>query len=427
MPSELDLRALDEEPPTPSRVDVERAIADGRRRRTRRGVGYAGAATLTVAAVVGASMVVGGLSTDDRPNADATDTTDTTAAAGTPKAAYTIPGIADWQPPAATPPTTCTLEQLPVPDNEPMALTSGADPSGRYIVGRTYPEGGGYRSVIWQDGQATAVDLPGDVEELLVDVNSAGTAVGWSYPDDASTESDPIPYVYSGGQVTPLPGVPTGNAEAINDAGAIAGTAEDVPLVWPSATAEPIRLPLPDGAKKAKVMGLDEDGTVVGVVGDATPYVWLADGTHHALPMPDLGGEPADSGMVFTVRNGWAIGWVSTEDSPNASGISPAAGDGDQPRAVRWNIGTGEVSVHDDTLNGPVAGVNAHGWMVGVSKERRAVLVTDAGTVALPELAPHDPGLLTNIPSWVSDDGSLITGQSDDATDTIQPVVWRCE
>ena len=50
MPSDFDLRSLDAEPPTPSTVDIERAIADGRRRRARRGAGYAGAATLTAVA-----------------------------------------------------------------------------------------------------------------------------------------------------------------------------------------------------------------------------------------------------------------------------------------------------------------------------------------------------------------------------------------
>jgi hypothetical protein len=46
--------------------------------------------------------------------------------------------------------------------------------------------------------------------------------------------------------------------------------------------------------------------------------------------------------------------------------------------------------------------------------------------VRLPELAPHPPGRLTTIPSTLSDDGRLVAGQSDDASGTIQAVVWRC-
>jgi hypothetical protein len=397
MTSEFDLRALDEEPPTPSRVDVERAIADGRRLRTRRGVGYAGAATLTVVAVVGASVAVSGLFTDTRPT-------------GTP--------AASGQPETAIPPTSCALEQLPVPDNEPMALTSGADPTGKYIVGRTYPEGGGYRGVIWQDGQATAVDLPGDEEESLTDVNSTGTAVGWSYEGGG-----PVPYVYSGGQVSRLPGADHGSAFAINDAGAIVGEdAAGTALMWPSATEEPTRLPLPEGSSAATANDIDEDGTVVGNIDLQRPYVWFADGTHRDLPLPTLGGKPATNGRVFTVRNGWATGWAGIGNDA-ASGRPNAEG---EMVGVRWNLRTGETRTVDDFAGSPDA-VNAQGWMVGLSKQARAVLVTDAGTVDLPELAPHEPGLLTNLPGTVSDDGRLITGQSDDAADTIQAVVWRCE
>jgi hypothetical protein len=395
MPSDFDLRTLDEEPPTPSRVDVGRAIADGRRRRTRRGVGYAGAATLTAVALVGGSVAVGGLFDDSGP----TDTP-----------------VASNQPQPVTPPTACTLEQLPVPDGEPMALTSGA--AGSYIVGRTYPEGGGYRGVIWHDGQPTAVDLPGDEEESLADVNSSGTAVGWSFETDG-----PIPYVYSDDQLTRLPGQ-HGQPVAINDAGTIIGNdAENSALVWSSATAEPTSLPLPEGATSATATDIDEDGTIVGNVDNARPYVWLADGTHRELPLPALDDGQATTGRVFTVRNGWATGWASTGDEAASGQPGAAAGD---TVPLRWNLRTGETRTVADFAGAPDA-VNAQGWMVGLSTEGRAVLVTDAGTVALPELAPHEPGQLTNIPGTVSDDGSLITGQSDDATDTIQPVVWRCE
>jgi uncharacterized membrane protein len=401
MTSEFDLRALDEEPPTPSRVDVERAIADGRRRRTRRGVGYAGAATLTVVAVVGASVAVSGLFTDTRPDADVP------AASGQP---------------APTPPTSCTLEQLPVPDNEPMALTSGADPTGKYIVGRTYPEGGGYRGVIWQDGQATAVDLPGDEEESLADVNSAGTAVGWSYEGGG-----PVPYVYSGGQVSRLPGADHGSAFAINDAGAIVGEdAAGAALMWPSVTAEPVSLPLPEGASAATANDIDEDGTVVGNIDLERPYVWFADGTHRALPLPTIDGKPATNGRVFTVRNGWATGWASTGGGAEGGARAGADGLGEDAVAVRWNVNTDEVRVFTE-FDVRANTANAQGWQIGTNTEGRAVLVTDAGTVPLPELAEHEPGGLTNIPSTLSDDGRLITGQSDDATDTIQAVVWRCE
>src|SRR3954469_25072570 len=60
MPSEIDLlRSLDPEPPTPSTVDITRAIATGRKRRMRRGAGYAGVAAGTTLAVAGVAVAVG--------------------------------------------------------------------------------------------------------------------------------------------------------------------------------------------------------------------------------------------------------------------------------------------------------------------------------------------------------------------------------
>lgn len=411
MSAEFDLRLLDEEPPTPSTVDVQRAVADGRRRRARRGAGYAGAATLTVFAVVGASVAAGGLFTGGLPVAGPP------VASGSPKA-YTIPGTA-WKAPAATAPTGCTLERLPVPDNAPMALTAGADPSGRYIVGRSYPKGGGYQAVIWHDGKATKVMMPGDEEELLKDVNSTGTAVGWSYQG-----TDPVPYVYRDGQVSQLPGVSRGSALAINDAGAIVGDdSAGAPLVWPSATAQPIRLPLPAGASAAAANDIDEDGTVVGTIDRKLPYVWFADGTHRALPLPTLEGKPAVSARVFSIRNGWATGLASTSTDPE-KGMDP--GKNAMAGPIRWNVRTGEVRVFGE-LAGRASTANAQGWLIGTDKQGRAALATGTAVVPLAGLSGHQPGGLSDIPTTLSDDGRVISGQSDDASGTIQAVVWRCQ
>ncbi|MBO0870988.1 MAG: hypothetical protein J2P15_20750, partial [Micromonosporaceae bacterium] len=211
MPEMVDLlRTLDGDPYGPSRVDIRRAIAEGRRRRRiRRGVGYAGTAAVAALVVAGGSVGTA-LITHARPQAGAA----TAKASVSRKAAYTIPGTKGWRPAAATAPASCTLSRLPAPGNAPMALVAGADPTGRYIVGRSYPKRGQYQAVIWHDGAGQNVMLPGDLEELLEDVNSSGTAVGWSY-----AESGPIPYVYSDGKVSQLPGVQHGEALAINGAG----------------------------------------------------------------------------------------------------------------------------------------------------------------------------------------------------------------
>jgi uncharacterized membrane protein len=447
MPSEFDLlRPLDSEPRTPSTVDVRRAITDGRRRRRlRRIAGYGGVAALTALGVVGASVAAGALG-DAKPDTSATGGQQ--AAAAKPKSPYKIPGTPGWKAAAATAPTSCTLEKLPVPDNEPMALVSGGDPTGRYLVGRSYPGGGRYQAVIWHDGKVKKVMLPGDLEESLQDVNSAGTAVGWSYQGKSEKDTGPVPYVYADGKVSKLPGAERGSALAINDAGAIVGDDNNkTPLVWPSATKRPIRLPLPAGASGGEASDIDEDGTVVGNVEPAgagvsgagikesVPYVWFADGTHRKLPMPTLDGTTATTARVLGIRNGWATGSASlsdfTRDPKAGASADPAAkakgaANAKSLRAVQWNVRTGDVRVYAD-LQFMANAVNAQGWQVGTDQQGRPVLATDDATVVLPDLVGHDRDGLANIPNTVSDDGRIVGGQADDATGTIQAVVWRCQ
>jgi len=430
MPSESDLlKLLDDEPHSPSTIDVRRAVAVGRRRAGRRGVGYAGAAAATAVAVAGVS-VAGGLVGHAAPDAAATGAPHTgVATSAPPKPRYTIPGKAGWTAPAATPPTRCTLDELTAPSNAPMALVAGADPAGRYIVGRSYPKAGGYQAVLWHDGLGRNVMLPGDLEELLADVNSTGTAVGWSYTGTTEAGTGPVPYVYRDDKVSKLAGVRRGSAYAINDAGAIVGTDEDhqAAVVWPSATAKPIRLPVPAGTKEATARDIDEDGTTVGDLDHAVPYVWFPDGTYRELPMPDLDGKPATTAQVFSVRNGWATG-VATNGAERSGAKNPAGAKARGVGAavpVRWNLRTGEVSV-SGVLRFPASAVNAQGWQIGTDKQGRAVLVAATATVLLPDLAAHTPDGLSTIPNTVSDDGRTIAGQSDDATGTIQAVVWRC-
>ena len=54
------------------------------------------------------------------------------------------------------------------------------------------------------------------------------------------------------------------------------------------------------------------------------------------------------------------------------------------------------------------------------------MLVTDKGTVRLPDLGRHRADGTATIAGTLSDDGRLIAGQSDDENGTIQAVLWRC-
>ena len=414
MPSETDLlRSLDDDPRTPSTIDIHRAITSGKRRRARRSAGYAGAAAVTAVAVAGAS-VAGGVFTDDGASRNP---------AATP--AKSAPAKAEPGAVAVAPPNRCRLEKLPVPGDVSMALVAGADPTGRYIVGRSYPKGGGYQAVIWHDGKGRNVAMPGDSEEQLTDVNSAGTAIGWSY--DASGQ---VPYVYRDGKVSKLPGVKQAEPRGINDAGAIvAGDGAELRdvLLWKSPTAQPTRLPLPAGATHAMAGDIDEDGTVVGTIDMRTPYVWLPDGSHHALTLPTVNGKPLSRAGAFGIRNGWVTGTAGGGGLARG-GAGTGKDKAQEPLVgVRWNLRTGEVQVVGE-LQDLAGAVNAQGWLVGSDKQGRAVLVAGDTPVLLPPLAKKKQTNVSNIPSTLSDDGRIVAGQSDDddANDTIKAVVWHC-
>lgn len=420
MPSETDLlRSLDPEPPQPSTVDITRAIATGRRRRTHRVAGYAGVAAVTTLAIAGAGILVGNTRSAPHTTVAATPSK-TVKATEKPKGNYTIPGTSGWQAPAATVPSSCTIERLGVPDGVKMALISGADSTGSYLVGRSYPKGG-YQAVIWHNGQGAKVNLPGDLEEDLQAVNSSGTAVGWSYQGKSDADTGPVPYAYTNGKVVKLKGG-HGQAYAINDAGAIVGDVGDHAAVWTSPTAAPVLLPVPNGTQKSTATAVDVDGTVVGSLDLKVPYVWFADGTYQALPLPLINGKKAVSARVFEIRNGWAIGVADATELARSGKAKGAQG---SMSAVRWNVRTGETKVVTG-WDAMAENLNAQGWEIGITDQGRAALLAGGKRITLPELAEHDAGTLSTIPKTISDDGKIISGQSDDAADVIHAVIWRC-
>jgi uncharacterized membrane protein len=418
MSTETDLlRSLDSEPPGPSTVDISRAIAAGRKRRMRRRMGYPGVAAVTTLVVAGAVVAAGPAGRGGGPRQPDVPLAASPSRSALGKGGYTIPSTTGWAAPAVSPPSSCTIEKLPVPDGVRMAIVGGGDPTGSWLVGRSYPKGG-YQAVIWHAGAATKVMLPGDLEEDLEDVNAKGEAVGWSYLGKKNGDSDQVPFAYVGGKVVKLKGVATGSANAINEAGAIAGAGGDQALVWPSATATPIRLPVPKGTQNSTASDIDEDGTVVGSLDLKVPFVWFADGTYRALPLPKINGKGAVSARVFTIRNGWATG-VADATALARTGAGKVT-------AVRWNVRTGQVQLDDRGWDDMVDAVNAQGWAVGMVKGRDT-LVAGGHKIVLPEVAKHQAGTLSTIANTISDDGKVIAGQSDDASDTIRAVVWHCQ
>jgi hypothetical protein len=393
------LGRLDGEPDTPSGVDVHRAVTDGRRRRRARRVGgYAATAVVTVLVLVGgAGAADGWLGPQASPA--------TSQAPGSPDP--TEPAVAP--PPQA--PTKCQISELLLPDGREMALVTGADPTGRFLLGRTYPDSdpgrsGEYHVVVWDGRKPTLVLMKG-MEQALNDVNTKGLAVGGSYSRTSTTA-----WLYRNGTLSMLPGGDGAEAHAINDANVAVGVRNSKPVIWPSVDRVPVELPLPAGANFGYASDIDEDGTVVGQVGSkgeaGRPYLWLPNRSGQALRLPAPVPQPsrAPTAGAYTIRNGWVTGNVNKT-------------------AVRWDLRTGEPRVFPQFLV-QASTANRYGWQVGAGPTGRSLLLSDAGPVLLPDLVAHKRGESANLPRTLSDDGRVIGGQADDRGGIIRAVVWTC-
>ncbi|MEU4163568.1 hypothetical protein [Actinoplanes sp. NPDC026670] len=385
MRTEHDLiQLLDDEPPTPSAVDVRGAIATGRRRRAIHRAGFAGA---TVTALAAAAVVT--------VNGD-----------------LFAPGPApDQVAGPGRPPVSCAMQEL---TGVPSSVVRGSDPTGRHLAGRTEPVAG---AVLWQDGRGTAVELPGAGPAAMTAVNRSGTAVGWRFAKDGQVE--PVPFVYREETATPLPGVEHGSPHAINDAGTIVGESAGLPVRWSSATSDAVRLAVPPGTVEGVAIDVDEDGTIIGTV-DWKGFVWRPDGTQAALPLPDLGGEKTTMSTVFGIRNGWVVGSVQVTERPPAGGASVVVL---KSAPALWNVRTGETRVFESAKLEPTA-VTAEGWLVGTEAGRGPVLVAGDTTLDLP--VPEGAMAAADSQFTVSDDGRTITGLIVDASATRRSVIWHC-
>ncbi|MET7394571.1 hypothetical protein ABZS66_13875 [Dactylosporangium sp. NPDC005572] len=398
------LGPLADDPPRPSSVDIARAMREGQRiRRTRRAALASGAAGFTAIVLVALPFGLRSAGTDKSevseksPAATTGAPASASASPSTSPSSTPTPSVSASRAPAKLP-TQCAAERLPVPDNVAKSLVTAADPAGRWIFGRSYPGQGATQVLLWSDGKATKISIPGD-DQTIEAVNAAGVAVGQSF-----VGGEQVAWVYRDGKATQLAGSDA-RAQGINASGTIVGARAGQPVRWPSAGSEPVSLQVPDGAKGGAAEAVDDDGTAVGyvtVAGQRQAYVWSGDGK--GRPLPEYG-EPEDS-AAFTVRNGWA------------TGLSGSVG-------TRWNLRTGQVE--------PVPGLqvrpstaNAAGWMVGTDREGRGVLIGTGGSMRLPDVFVHRSGEFSNLPTALSDDGRVIAGQADDADGVIHAVAWRC-
>ncbi len=147
--------------------------------------------------------------------------------------------------------------------NFPYGINAAGD-----IVGQS-----GQQGFVYQAGVAAPLPVPdGFFSGVGHDINDAGAIVG-SYGD--SDFSGPQHCYWSSGAAAPvtlagvIPGVTSGSAWAINEAGQIAGVSGGIEGVfyaarWDSPAADPVQIgPLP-GAFNSEGLGMNELGDVVG-------------------------------------------------------------------------------------------------------------------------------------------------------------------
>ena len=281
-------------------------------------------------------------------------------------------------PAAAAAAPACGMVALPAPAGAFSDVTGG-DLTGRYLVGRlNYPD----RRVgaLWHDGRLTEIDAS-SIQHVQIDyhdVNRRGVVVGERTIDNTSFHSDA--FTYRDGTFTFLPAARPGDstqAVGINSRGDVVGNSIGdtgggwVPVVWPADQPGTVRiLPVPAGnTNGALARGIDEDGSVVGVVSPyppGTPYVWPAKGKPHALPVP----AGSQGGDATAIQGGVAAGNVY---DPATSSTVPTL----------WNLRTGGFTMHTHVQAGALS-VNRRGTIGG-----GAVIVHADGRVS-----PLDSGSL---------------------------------
>ncbi|HEU4426596.1 MAG TPA: hypothetical protein VFR67_29020 [Pilimelia sp.] len=405
-------------PSGPCSADVARAIAQGRRTiRRRRLAGAGGVAGVTALAVVALPVIAGAWR--EAP------------AGGTGVATPSI-----TRPPAVSPgdrrpggvPAQCTAARLPVPDGVNRSIVTGVDPTGRFVLGRSYPGGSSHQVLIWDNGTPKRIAVPG-ADQALNDANSAGVAIGSSFQSDKM-----VPWVYKDGKVTRLHGVQWGAPIAIGETGRIVGyrgasvsVAEQTPVVWSSPEAEAVDLPLPGNGWRGSVSSVGPDGTVVGTVtppgagaeGDrAKGYLWAPDGSVRMLPVPTIDGVPAAGFSASVIDGDWVVGYAARY-MPQEKVFEHIA--------MRLNLRTNEWAPYPVVVpyNFTAVSINNRGWMAGLTgfhDHERPAVVSDAGLRHLPEYR----GLTKQRATGISDDGRVIAGQGDDSGNRVQALIWRC-
>ncbi|WP_250001968.1 hypothetical protein [Actinoplanes sp. M2I2] len=400
----LVLRPLGGDPEGPSAIDVGKAMRDGRRRRRRWWTGGSTLAAVLVAALTGGVLV---------------------ATQQTPRPGPDLP-------PDPVLPAACTAGPLPTGPHE-SAEVSGGDPSGAWLVGMSdahLPTPPVSHSVLlWHNGELVADVRPRDVRKgspgvRMNDVNGSGVAVG----SDPRGNSDP--WVLENGEVRKLAGAP-GEANAINDAGVIAGRSgppgQRRPVRWTSPDAEPTPLPVPAGLGNVQptVTDIAPDGTIIGEIGGRA-YLWWPDGTSGYVGLPTVEGRKADGFLPMAFSHGWLYGTLFLPMAePSPAGF--LGGEARDTPIYRYDLRSRIwQKLADWQMETQVAGT-FHGQFMAAEPK----VFVGRQVLSLPAYpAPIMDGTANFLIENVSDDartvaGTALSGVADPSKPAV-PVIWRC-
>jgi len=240
----------------------------------------------------------------------------------------------------------CQMRFLPVPVAAESSSVTGADHTGRFLVGQATVFDGTasvVESLLWTDGRLRTLDtsaLAPYVGVKVTDVNSNGAVVGYRTTDVTTFHSDA--WVRRNGRYTLLPGLEPDDATqavAINSAGDIIGTDVDLSVspavfhavIWPAERPGTVRELTIDGASPPWAIGIDidDDGTALAMLGPVTtpdqrPYIWPARGQGYPLTGPTGTTNP----FANALHGGWVAG-AAVRDT--GGGFSTSA-------VVRWHL-----------------------------------------------------------------------------------------
>jgi uncharacterized membrane protein len=415
------LGVLAVEPHTPPRVDIGQAMNVGHRRRRRRMYGVAGS-VVAIVAVIAAVPVAITVAAHPATQRVAVPSVPSTYKPPAPIPAFPTSPTAKPRSAGLAAPTNCSAKILPIEAGARTGIVTGADPSGRYLVGYDYkkvPGGVDQNALLWTDGKGPTV-IHASATDERVGVNSNGVVVG-SGIDTVHDQTIQTAWKYEHGKLTVLHStIGSYIIESINDSGQI--LAMPVPTVvpnegYPFLPMSPVildgdtvrHLATAPGSGARFTGAIDADGTVVGQADQSgQAFVWTTDGK-----LRELKGDK-DENLISGIRDGWVIG-ASSDGDPGGPGEFAVA---------RWDLRTGAVTAFPTLRNPFGAKINSQGWFVGTSKDRSAVFWGDHVTV-LPQPAGGTSGA-GSVAATISDDGHIIGGYAIRANEAVVPVRWTC-